>query len=148
MTRLISTVAALVFAMSTLAAAAPSQGAMGRAAEKAGAKAEKAGKSKSARGERRARGARDDRGIRDQRRYYRYDAKAAKRSLKADEKELKWYRSNLRAAERSGDWRRAARYRSAIARLEREISVERATIRDRDRNSRNQGTRLWPWWRS
>jgi hypothetical protein len=137
MKKLIGALAAAVLAMSTLTVAATGHGAMGKAGEEERAKANKSVKAKAAR---------------DQRRDVPYDIKAYKRHLKADEKELTWYRSNLKTAEKSGDSRRARRYRTNIARLEREIRVQKAMIQDHDRRSKtaSRGIRnaWWPWWRT
>ena len=136
MKKLSGALAAAVLAMSTLTVAATGQGATGKAGDAARAKTNKSVKTKPANG---------DRDV-------PFDSKAYKRHLKADEKELKWYRSNLKAAEKSGDSRRARRYRANIARLEREIRVQKATIQDYDRRSQTASRGLrnawWPWWRT
>jgi hypothetical protein len=156
MNKLIGTVAAAVLAMSTLTvAAAAGQGAASKAGDEARAKPNKSANAKPAKGARRAvsKPTTVERAvIRGQRSDGRFDSKAYTRHLKADEKELKWYRSNLKAAEKSGDSRRARRYRANIARLEREIRVQQATIQDHQRRSRtaSRGFRnaWWPWWRT
>ena len=105
MTKLISSVAAVVLGIATVASAG--QGAMGKAAEKARDKAvktETAGKQDRA-----------NRRVYDDRR----DVRVNRRDLKADEKELKRLRKDLKQAQKAGDWRRAQRDRAAISRLAR-----------------------------
>src|SRR5262245_41117313 len=155
MNKLIGSVAAAVLAMSTLTVAAAGQGAASNAGDEARAKANTSANAKPAKGARRAmsKPTTVERAvIRGQRSDGRFDSKAYTRHLKADEKELKWYRSNLRAAEKSGDSRRARRYRANITRLEREIRVQKATVQDHQRRSRTapRGFRnaWWPWWRT
>jgi hypothetical protein len=151
MTKLISTVAAVVFAMSTAAAAAPGQGAMGKAAEKASAKADKPaktdtagkGKYKATTGHKTANKA--------QKRAAKADFKDDKRDLKADQQELKRLRADLKAAQKAGDWQRVSRDRRAIYRLEAEIRADKADLKDDKREAKsvakNRRTPLRPWWR-
>ena len=122
MTKLISAFAVLALSVTSLATAAPGQGAMGRAAE----------------GDRPYKGAKG--GAKAKR-----DGKWHRRDLKADERELKRLRADLRAAERSRDWRRAQRDRAAISRLEYEIRAEREYVRRNERNPR-YGARNDSWW--
>ena len=133
MTKLISSVAAVVLGIATVASAG--QGAMGKAAEKARDKAvktETAGKQDRA-----------NRRVYDDRR----DVRVNRRDLKADEKELKRLRKDLKQAQKAGDWRRAQRDRAAISRLEYEIRAERQYIKNNDgRNARladRRDTRSW-----
>jgi hypothetical protein len=137
MTKLISTAAALVFGLASLAAAAPGQGAMGKAAEKARDKAVKAEKADK-----------DAKPARAYPRVYTKDQQqAARRDLKADEKELKRLRQDLKRAQKAGDWRRAQRDRAAISRLEYEIRAERQYIKNKDgryvRDAHRRDTRSW-----
>jgi hypothetical protein len=138
MKKLISTVAAVVLGITTFAGAAPGQGAMGKAAEKAHDKAVKDEKARS-----------KGRKVysRDQRQVIRRDIKADRRDLKADEKELKRLRKDLKQAQKARDWRRAQRDRAAISRLEYEIRAERQYIKNNDgRNApvaSRRDTRSW-----
>ena len=134
MTKLFSTVAAVVLGIATVAGAAPGQGAMAKAGKEArdkAVKAEKAGK--------------DDRANR--RVYQRRDVGTYRRDLKADEKELKRLRKDLKQAQKARDWRRAQRDRAAISRLEYEIRAERQYIKNNDgRNptvAARRDTRSW-----
>ena len=63
---------------------------------------------------------------------------ASKRDLKADEKELKRLRQDLKQAQKVGDRRRAQRDRAAISRLEYEIRAERQYLK----NSNGRDVRL------
>ena len=133
MTKLISTVAAVVLGVASLAGAG--QGAMGKAAEKARDKAvktETAGKQDRA-----------NRRVYDERR----DVRADRRDLKADEKELKRLRNDLKQAQKAGDRRRAQRDRAAISRLEYEIRAERQYIKNNDgRGARLDRRDTRSWW--
>ena len=152
MKKLIGIITAAVLSTGTLAYAAPLQGAMGKAAETAGAKAKsKPGKGPKAK---KAKDATPTTTVRrgDSRTQDREFVKEMRRSLKADEKQLKWLRNDLRAAERAGNWRRAESDRSAIRRLEAQIRAERQAILDYERGSRNVDARnrandRWGWWR-
>jgi len=131
MTKLISSVAAVVLGIATVASAG--QGAMGKAAEKARDKAvktETAGKQDRA-----------NRRVYDDRR----DVRVNRRDLKADEKELKRLRKDLKQAQKAGDWRRAQRDRAAISRLEYEIRAERQYIKNNDGRygADRRDTRSW-----
>jgi len=135
MTKLISTVAAVVLGVASLAGAG--QGAMGKAAKEAHDKAvkqEKAGKQDRA-----------SRRVYDERRDVRRDVRVNRRDLKADEKELKRLRKDLKQAQKARDWRRAQRDRAAISRLEYEIRAEREYVRNNDRRyvADRRDTRSW-----
>ena len=110
MTKLISTVAAVVFGIASLAGAAPAQGAMGKAGQEA----------------------RDRAVRRETARPTKANQTAYRRDLKADEKELKRLRKDLKQAQKVGDRRRAQRDRAAISRLEYEIRAERQYVKNND----------------
>jgi len=132
MTKLISSVAAVVLGIATVASAG--QGAMGKAAEKARDKAvktETAGKQDRA-----------NRRVYDDRR----DVRVNRRDLKADEKELKRLRKDLKQAQKARDWRRAQRDRAAISRLEYEIRAEREYVRNNDRRYVTDRRDTRSWW--
>jgi hypothetical protein len=134
MTKLISTVAAVVFGVATLAGAAPGQGAMGKAGKEARDKAVKAEKAEKP--------ARSYPNV-----YAKDQRQAGKRDLKADEKELKRLRKDLKQAQKAGDWRRAQRDRAAISRLEYEIRAERQYIKNQGRYVRDTNRRdTRSWW--
>jgi len=134
MKKLISTVAAVVLGIASVASVEAGQGAMGKAGQEARDKAVKT--------EKRAKAAKDHRKVdaRDNRQVYRRD-------IKADEKELKRLRKDLKQAQKAGDWRRAQRDRAAISRLEYEIRAERQYIKNNDgRDARvadRRDTRSW-----
>ena len=137
MTKLISTCAAVVLA-SSVAFAAPGQGAMGKAAKEAHAKGDKpANREKNYR--------KGD--AKDQKQAIKRDIQADRRDLKADEKELKRLRGDLKRAQKAGDWRRAERDRAAISRLEYEIRAERDHIRRDQQDAKRYGKPVpRSWW--
>jgi len=125
MTKLISTVAAVVFGIASLAGAAPAQGAMGKAGQEA----------------------RDRAVRRETARPTKANQTAYRRDLKADEKELKRLRKDLKQAQKVGDRRRAQRDRAAISRLEYEIRAERQYMKNQGRYVRDANRRdTRSWW--
>jgi hypothetical protein len=132
MTKLISTVAVVVLGIATVAGAG--QGAMGKAGKEARDKAVKTEKA-----------AKQDKAYPE---VYAKDQKhVGKRDLKADEKELKRLRKDLKQAQKAGDRRRAQRDRAAISRLEYEIRAERHYVKNNDgryaRVADRRDTRSW-----
>ena len=138
MTKLISTLTAVVLALASVALAAPGQGAMGKAAKEAHAKADKP--AKESKGDRKG-------NAKYQKQAIRHDIKADQRELKADEKELKRLKGDLKAAQKAGDLRRASRDRAAISRLEYEIRADRDHIKRDQQDAKRSGKPVArSWW--
>src|SRR5262245_30941621 len=133
MKKLISAVAVIVLSVASLSTAAPGQGAMGRAADRARERAD----------EPPYRG--PNRGPKANKKAIKRDAKWHRRDVKADERELRRLRADLRSAERARDWRRAQRTRAAISRLEYQIRADREYNRRYERNAR-YNPRNDSWW--
>ncbi len=129
MTKLISAVAVIALSITSLATAAPGQGAMGRAAERARERADPPHK-----------------GPKHGPKALKRDARFHRRDVKADERELRRLRADLRSAERARDWRRAQRDRAAISRLEYQIRANREYNRRYERDARYYGARNDSWW--
>lgn len=162
MVKLISAIAAIVLATSTLASAAPRQGTVGRTGRPAHAKAVKHGKS-AKRSVAKAR-------------YQKTTATAVRptavrkpavnaekgevkaeivsqrtHDLRAEELEVKRLKTNLKAAEKAGDWPRAARDRRVMYQLEADVRADKADNRDRQQAARDVKKKsripFWGWWR-
>jgi hypothetical protein len=163
--KLISAVAAIVFATATLAGAAPRQGATGRAGTASQAKTVKAVRPASKPPTRKARKAApakyrrttaaqkpmvkaQSRVIKE---VVKEDVRNTKHDLKAEEQELKRLRSNLKTAQKAGDLQRVSRDRREIYRLEADVRADRADIQDEGRAARTAKKRsripFWGWWR-
>jgi hypothetical protein len=71
--------------------------------------------------------------------------------LKAEELEIKRLKTNVKAAEKAGDWRRAARDRRTMYQLEADLRADKADQQDQLRAARNVKKKsripFWGWWR-
>ena len=141
MMKLISAVAAILLTTSTLATAAPRKGAVGKTstathrkvvkratpAKRSPAKAPTAAPAKAT------------------------VVQPRPHDVRAEEIELKRLKTNVKTAEKAGDWRRAARDRRAMYQLEADVRADKADDKDRQRAARNTKKKsripFWGWWR-
>jgi hypothetical protein len=82
------------------------------------------------------------------------EAKAAiarAHDIKAEGLEIKRLKTNIKAAEKAGDWRLAARDRRAMYQLEADVRADKADSQDQLRATRNTKKKsripFWGWWR-
>ena len=173
MVKLISAIAAIVLATSTLASAAPRQSAVGKTARAAHAKAAKPAAKRSAAKAKSAKTpavrktiARTAVGrptavrttpvrtasINSEKREVKAEiAPERLHDRPAEEREIKRLKSNVKAAEKAGDWRRAARDRRVMYQLEADVRADKADDKDQLRAATNVRKKsripFWGWWR-
>ena len=158
-TKLIGSIATIVFATATLAGAAPRQGAVGKAGAAAQAKAGKPAKHVN----RKARKAVPAKNrttpppqravVKPQKPPVKEDVRIAKHDLNAEEQELKSLKANVKTAQKAGDWQRVSRDRREMYRLEAHVRADKADMQDQTRQARaavkKRTSRIpfWGWWR-
>ena len=165
MTKLISSIVAIVLATATLATAAPRQGTVRKTGTAARAKAVKPSKPANRVARKRAVPAK-----------YRKTTTAPKpattvhrplvtarppavtetitntrHDVMAEELELKRLKANLKTAEKAGDQRRVSRDRRELYRLEADVRADKADLKDQKRQAKAGKKRsripFWGWWR-
>lgn len=164
MVKLISAMAAIVMATSTLASAAPRQGAVGKTRRPAHAKAAKPAQP-AKRSVAKARyhtptavgtttavpkttAVRKAAVNAEKRDVEAAIVKERTHDLGAEEREIKRLKTNLKAAEKAGDWRRAARDRRVMYQLEADVRADKADNKDQRRaNTKKSRIPFWGWWR-
>jgi hypothetical protein len=71
--------------------------------------------------------------------------------VKAEELEIKRLKTNIKTAEKAGDWRRAARDRRAMYQLEADVRADKKDSQDLLRASKDSKKKsripFWGWWR-
>ena len=71
--------------------------------------------------------------------------------VKAEELEIKRLKTNIKTAEKAGDWRLAARHRRAMYQLEADVRADKKDSQDLLRASRSSQKKsripFWGWWR-
>ncbi len=71
--------------------------------------------------------------------------------IKAEELEIKRLKTNVKTAEKAGDWRRAARERRAMYQLQADVRADKQDSQDLLRATRNSKKKsripFWGWWR-
>jgi len=76
---------------------------------------------------------------------------AREHDVKAEEIEIKRLKTNIKTAEKAGDWRRAAHDRRAMYQLEADVRADKKDSQDLLRASRNDRKKsripFWGWWR-
>jgi hypothetical protein len=72
-------------------------------------------------------------------------------NVKAEELEIKRLKGSVKAAEKAGDWRGAARDRRAMYQLEADVRSDKADAQDQLKATRNSKKKsripFWGWWR-
>ena len=159
MTKLIGSIAAIVFATATLAGAAPRQGAVGKAGAAAQARTAKSAKPAN-RKARRAVTARNRKAptaqkavVKVEKQAVKEDVRIAKHDLNAEEQELKSLKANVKTAQKARDWNRVSRDRREMYRLDAHVRADKADIQDQRRQAkaavkkRTSRIPFWGWWR-
>ena len=159
MTKLIGSIATIVFATATVAGAAPRQGVVGKAGATAQAKTVKSAKPAN-RKARKAVSAKNHKAptaqkamAKGQRQAVKEEVKIAKHDRYAEEQELKGLKANVKTAQKAGDWQRVSRDRREMYRLEAHVRADKADDQDQTRQARaavkKRSSRIpfWGWWR-
>jgi len=72
-------------------------------------------------------------------------------NVKAEELQIKRLKSNVKAAEKAGDWQRASSDRRVMYQLEADVRADKADSRDQLRAASNASKKsripFWGWWR-
>ena len=165
MTKLISGIAAILFATATLASAAPRQAVTSKSSTAVRAKTVKSSKPANRKARkavppkyRKATTARKPATIAPRPVVKAFTPAVtetitiAKHDPMAEEQQLKRLKTDLKAAQKAGDARRVSRDRREMYRLEAELRADKADIKDQKRLARTGGKKrsripFWGWWR-
>jgi hypothetical protein len=77
----------------------------------------------------------------------------ARHDVTAEEQELKRLKASVKTSQKAGDWRRASRDRREMYRLEADVRADKADMKEQQRSARSGGKKrsripFWGWWRS